>query len=45
MTTAEENWKRKVREKCKKLFDSALWHYPVHQFVGNIVLDTRMRII
>ena len=37
MTIVEENWRQIVRERCKKLFGSAMWHYPVHQFIGDIV--------
>lgn len=36
--TAEvENGNHKATETCKKLFNSPLWHYPIHQFVGDIV--------
>ena len=33
----EENRKQEATEKYKQLFDSALWHYPVHQFIGDII--------
>lgn len=36
-TTEEEYEKLKATENCKKLFDSALWYYPIHQFIGDIV--------
>ena len=35
--TEEEHRKLKATEYCKKLFDSVWWHYPVHQFIGDIV--------
>jgi len=35
--TQEENRKQKAMEKYEKLFGSALWNYPVHQFIGDII--------
>jgi len=35
--TTEEMTLHVATEKCKKLFGSALWHYPIHKFIGDIV--------